>query len=440
MRRTWFKRIAVALLIGIMMMTLAGCPGGGEKKPQLGGGEEKPKMSVGVSVATAEGDDYKFIKKTMEEQKKQEKVEVMWKDAKNDPMEQAVNVDEMVKKKVKAIIIQPVDPAQGAGLVRKMMEEKIKVVALERLPLNTPLDAFVTPDYRRAGELQGEFILDRVPAGKIVVFSSHPNLASSLQMMEGFQSKVQQNPQLQVVEVKLPEGADAVSAKELVVTTLPNHPSAKAIVAQDAALTKALVETMGKMPPSKPLVTVGIGAGEEATKALAEGTHAAEVDIRPDLLGQYSLKAALQLANKEPLDYDEKIRNDDSDVPVKVIPVRLIKRENVFMLAERWGKVAEGGGGKDKGGKKEEKKGQESQSSEGSSEGSSEEGSESGSENGGQGKEGQQGQGKITKLKVTTKDGKTMEIDIPGEIAKIEAQAGDEQGGQQQGGSEGGGQ
>ncbi len=440
MQKRWLKRTGVALLTGIMLVTLAGCPGGGEKKPQIGGGEEKSKMKIGVSMATTEGDGYKFIKKSMEEQKKQEKVEVMWKDAKNDPMEQAINVDEMVKKKVKAIVIQPVDPAEGASLVRKIMEEKIKVVALDRLPLDTPLDAFVTPDYRRAGELQGEFILDRVPAGKVVVLSGDPGLASSLQMLEGFQSKVQQNPRLQVVEIRLPEGAEPTMAKELVVTTLPNHPSAKAIVAQDAALTKELVETLGKMPPPQPVVTVGIGAGKEATKALVEGTHAAEVDIRPDLLGQYSLKAALQLAKKEPLDYDEKIRNDDSDVPVKVIPVRLIKQENVFMLAERWGKVAEGGGGQGKGGKKEEKKGQESQSGEGSS-GEGGQGSE-----GGQGNKGQQGQEKITKLKVTTKDGKTMEIDIPGEIAKIETQAGDQKGGQegqeggQQGGSQGEGQ
>jgi len=417
------KRVAAILLTGFLVLNLTGCPGG-EKKPQVGGGEEKPKMKIGVSMATTEGDGYKFIKKSMEEQKKQQKVEVIWKDAKNDPMEQAVNVDEMVKKKVKAIIFQPVDPAEGPGMVRKMMEKKIRVVALDRLPLNTPLDAFVTPDYRRAGELQGEFILSRVPFGKVLVFTGDPALASSGQMMEGFRSKVQQNPKLQVVEVELPEGADPMVAKEVVAKTLPNYPQAAAVVAQDAALTKAMVEAMSKMPPARPVVTVGIGAGKEATKAIAEGTHAAEVDVRPDLLGLYSLKAAMQLAKKEPLDYDEKIRNDDSDVPVKVIPVRLIKQENIFLLAERWGKIAEGGG---KGGKKQKKEGQQDQGSESGSQGSSHEGSQ-GSE-GGQKQQGKQGQEKMTKLKVTTKDGKTMEIDIPGEIAKIEAQAGGKKGG-----------
>nr|MDA8235344.1 hypothetical protein [Clostridia bacterium] len=69
MQKRWLKRTGVALLTGIMLVTLAGCPGGGEKKPQIGGGEEKSKMKIGVSMATTEGDGYKFIKKSMEEQK-----------------------------------------------------------------------------------------------------------------------------------------------------------------------------------------------------------------------------------------------------------------------------------------------------------------------------------------------------------------------------------
>ena len=95
------------------------------------------------------------------------------------------------------------------------------------------------------------------------------------------------------------------------------------------------------------------------------------------------------------------------------VPTRLITRDNLYLLESRYGKI--------KSQKAEPPQaGEEGSSTKGESEEKSNSGSQGESEGSGQGKQGQS----ASKIIVKIKGGKTMEMEVPGEIESIQIEGG----------------
>ncbi|ABO50003.1 monosaccharide ABC transporter substrate-binding protein, CUT2 family [Desulforamulus reducens MI-1] len=464
MNNPTYKRILSMLLI-CSLVFVAGCPGK-EAQPKP---ETQKKIKIGVSLAAMEFDGNKIIKKFMQERSKKEKVQLIWLDAKMDPSQQEKDVDKLIQQKVKAIILQTVDPKEGAKLVDKIVQAKIKVIGLETLPYNAPLDGYVASDHTRAGELQGKFILNQVSnqnsggqkqgqsqqgnqsSGeqssqsseqtnqqqgaksniKILFLKGDPMDPVAQMIVDGARSVLGQSKNVEKMIVEEHPEGDPQMAQMTVMNTLQEG-SVDAILATDDRLAEAAMKALKAENMTQKILTVGVGADQKTSQALANGDHDAEIDIMPEHLANSALDAALDIAEKGNWNNDTVIQNGNFDIPAKIIPVRLIDQEQVQLLTARWGDL-----------KKEEKKSQEQQGQgqqQGSSEGNSSQGGSEGES--GQGGGGQGNQGKKTKVKIVTQDGKVMEVEVDGEIKKIEQGAGGEKGqeGQQQGSQGGGGQ
>jgi hypothetical protein len=199
-----------------------------------------------------------------------------------------------------------------------------------------------------------------------------------------------------------------------------------AVLAVDSRMAVAAVEVLRREGLTDAVLTVGVGADRTAAEALVAGEHDAEVDVRPDLLAQFSYDAARGLARDGYWSYDTQVESGDYTVPARVIPVRLVQGNNAFLLEAYYDDLTRGGG-----------------ATRGRQEQQQEQGQEQG-RGGGQPPEQQQ---PVTRLTITTRDGRTMEIDVPGEIQSIETRQqgqagaqGGQPGGGEQGGQRGGGQ
>jgi hypothetical protein len=144
--------------------------------------------------------------------------------------------------------------------------------------------------------------------------------------------------------------------------------------------------------------------------------------------------------------YDTQVKNGDFDIPAKVTPVRLITRSEAYLLEQRWNKMGGQQGQQAQQGQQGQQAQQGGQSQQSGSQGGGigNSGSNSGGSAGGNGQGGQNSAARKTTLRITTQDGKTVEMQINGEIKKIEtidgAEAGKAGGGQGEGSGAGGGQ
>lgn len=341
----------------------------------------------------------------------QQRVSISWLDAKNDPAQQEKDLDQLINQKVKAVVLQVVDPAAGPGLVRKLAQANIKVIALETLPANSPLDGYITSDHARTGELMARYLLGaaqgRPSPLKTVILQGDKNDRVSRDITSSVLDNLRDQPQVQVILVKEHARGDpqqATATLEQALAAANNQ--IDAVLATDSRMAAAAAAMLKNRGLDQRVITVGVGADKQSSSALTAGEHDAEIDVMPDLIAQYAFDAVVGMATTGHWQYDTQVKNGDFDVPAKVTPVRLITRSEAYLLEQRWNKM----------GGQQAQQGQQGQQGQGQQSGS--QGSGSGSGSGGQGA--QSGTGRKTTLRITTQDGKTVEMQINGEIKKIE--------------------
>lgn len=457
MRRYRLVILSVSVLI---LLFLAGCPERGQRKPVT------LPTKIAVSLADMSRDGNRIIKKIMQERRKKEQLDITFMDAKNDPAEQEKHIDKMIQDKVKAAVIQFVDPASAPRLVQKLKQENIKVVALENLPVNTPVDGYIASNHTRAGELQVRFVQEALtlasqgggqggqgggqqggqqgqPGGrqqgqqdpaqvtraidpalafqlprsrplKVLILQGDNKDRAAREITAANVQAVKANPDLSLLMVQDHPRWDPALATATLSQLTASGKQPDVVLANDSSLAMAAVQFLKQAGMDKKVITVGVGADKKASQAVMSGEHDGEVDPMPEMLGQYALDAAGALAKEGHWQFDRYVQNGDYDVPAKIIPARLIGRNNIYLLQDRW---------------KGLKKQQEQQQRGGGQQGGGQQDQQAG------GQQGQQGQGGTT-LKITTQEGKVMEVKIDGTIKKIESveERGKEQGGGQTGG------
>ncbi len=355
---------------------------------------------------------------------------ITWLDAKNDPRQQERDLEQLVNQNVKAVILQVVEPESGPRLVRRLLQAKIKVIALEALPANSPVDGYISSDHARTGELQARFLAGlaqgRSTPVRVVLLQGDKNDQASREIAASILEVLNNLPQMRVALVQDHPGGDpqlAASTIERVLTSTNNQ--IDAVLATDSRMAVAAAEVLKNRGLGQKIVTVGVGADQQASRALVAGEHEAEVDLMPELIAQYAYDAAVGLATTGYWQYDRQVKNGDFDVPAKITPVRLITREEAYLLEQRWGRLT----------------GQEGQDNQGQNNQGQNNQGQQGQKNQGQNQQGQQDQnqqgGRKTTLRVTTMDGKTFEMQINGEIKKIESIDGGDQAGGKGGGQDG---
>jgi len=485
--------LAVGCLCALTML-LVGCGSSPQQKPT-----EAP-VKIAFVLADMNRDGNKTIKKIVDEQKKQLNADITWLDAKNNAAEQQKQLEGLAAKKIKAVVLQPVDPATAQGLVENLARSGIKVVALENLPVNTPVEGYIASDHAMVGRLQARFVLEalrraaEVQSGgqftppqagtvirpseaqsepaqdgqaageisqdgngtasdqrnsngqgtvtgvvdyrvvaqlpqqrplKVVILQGDPRDQLAKDVTAANRAALQGQEDIRIVQVYTYPKWDPASIAANLAEAISREGRIDVVLANDSALAMAAVDFLQTGGYDKSVLTVGAGADEKASQRLVNGEHDAEVDLQPEMLGRFALEAAVGLAKTGYWQYGDKVSNGDYSVPARIVPARLITAKNAYLLEERW---------------KGLKKAREQEAGQQQSQGGQPSGQSQNSQQGQQGEQSQQGQqdqgkqqGK-TMLRITTQDGKTMEVQIDGEVKKIESSQGGQQGSQQGGG------
>ncbi|WP_018085476.1 sugar ABC transporter substrate-binding protein [Desulfurispora thermophila] len=416
-RRPWLYCLLLVLLLTMSAGLLTGCG----KKKQTAKKPNPTKVKIAICLADMQRDGNKTIARTIKKEAQTAGVDLLLAEAGGDAFKQVSQLQELGQKKVKAVIWQPVNAALGQQVLPQLARDKIKVVVLDSLPREAAVDGYVAANHALTGQLLARYALER-QARRVVLLGGDPQDRAVAAMVESVQRELAAAGVQPLAVLEHPvEKTPAVSGE---LARLDAGGGFDAVLATDSKLAVEAVKYLQGQNRTARVTTVGVGADEAASQALAAGLHDAEIDTRPDLLARYALNAARELAEKGQWSYEGQLTEGTSAVPYRYTPVRLIDQQNIYLLAERWQSLTKGG-----------QKGGQGQSGSAGQSGGGQGGGSSGS-SGGQGSTSPGGQGggeqKKTVLRITTMEGQTMEVEVPGEIKKIETQgAGGRQGGGQ---------
>lgn len=302
------------------------------------GCSQSDKKKIGVSVATMQESVYGFMKQAMIDNKDKDNIKIIWLSADNMESNQVSNVEDLITQKIDCLVLHSVNTSAAAELVKKAKAAGIPVVAMDRLPVASAVDCYVTADSFKVGQIQAEYLAKQLGGkGNVIICQGEAGNSVAREITAGNLSVLKKYPGINIVSNQTHKSW----ARDLAMATVENaltkyknnisgvlcNNSGMAMGAAQAVIAQDLV---GKV------IVVGSDADKDACEAIVKGTLSADVDKMPYELGLESYKTALSLINKQDIKADKTVDNQGVKVKVKFTPVKLITKENIGDMKYRW--------------------------------------------------------------------------------------------------------
>ena len=254
-----------------------------------------------------------------------------------DANEQIAQVDELISKgNIGVLIIAAIDPLAFESLIDKAHKANIKIIAYDRLIKNSDLDLYITFNNERVGELQGRYLIEKVPKGNYIILSGDPKDNNAKLVKEGAIAFI--NPlvalrDIKIVTDKSVENWDPKIAYTIVKESLIDNKNAvNAVLAPNDDIAGATVDALREQGLAGKVAVTGQDADFQAIRRIIEGTQSMTVFKDTRELGKVAIESAKKLALGEAIDTTDTINNGKIDVQSIFISPTLVTKDNLVQI------------------------------------------------------------------------------------------------------------
>lgn len=289
----------------------------------------KPK--IGFVLATTQEERYQKDIKYFTDEANKLGFEPVIVSADNNEQTQASKVENLLSKGVKAIVLQPVNSASAASLVRMAHQDKVPVVAYDRIIQSAPVDFYVTQDSFQVGVLQAEAAVKATGGkGNFILLMGEAGHSVANEITRGVESVLSKNPGIKVVVKKSHESWSGEKAMQTVENALTQYKNKiDAVLANNSGMARGAVQALAEQGLAGKVFVAGADADLAAIKDIVAGRQQFEVlkDIRP--LAETSAQVAFTLAKGEKVKPKMTVKNGSGDIPTIATPVYAITKNNI---------------------------------------------------------------------------------------------------------------
>ena len=158
----------------------------------------KPK--IGFVLSTFQEERYQKDQRYFIDEAKKLGFEAIVVSADNNAQTQTAKVEDLLSQGVKALVIQPVNSEAAGNLVRMAHEDKVPVVAYDRLIKNSDVDFYVTQNSFEVGVIQAEAAAKATGGkGNYVLLMGQAGHSVANEITRGVESVLKKYPNIKVV-------------------------------------------------------------------------------------------------------------------------------------------------------------------------------------------------------------------------------------------------
>lgn len=296
-------------------------------------------VSIGVSLPTQRDTGWVRYKKAFDALSKSTPgVKVSTQAADQDANAQASIVDNLLVSKIDVLILAPQDAAAAASLVDAAHKVGVKVIALDRLITNAPVDLYISFDNEKVGELQGQYLTSRAETGNYIILSGAPTDNNSKIFLDGamkYIAPLEKSGKIKIIMKQPIDDWQPAVAQRLVENALTkNNNNVQAILAPNDNTAGGVIEALatqkfaGKRLAGNVFVT-GQDAEPAAITRIINGTQSMTVFKDQTKLAEIAYKAAIALARGKTPETTTTITNGQYKVPAYYMTPIVVDKTNV---------------------------------------------------------------------------------------------------------------
>ena len=243
---------------------------------------------------------------------------------------QNAQIENLISRGMDVIVIVPFNGKVLGNVINEAKQAGIKVISYDRLILGADIDAYVSFDNVRVGQMQAQGVVDAAPTGNYYLLGGAPTDNNAKLFREG-QMKVLQ-PLVDAGKIKIvgaqwvPEWSPTTALADTENALTANKNDIQAIVASNDALAGGAIQALAAQGLAGKTAVSGQDADLAAAQRIEKGTQTMTVYKPLKLIAGTAAKVAVELAKGQAPAYTSKMNNGQKDVDtILLTPIAMTK-------------------------------------------------------------------------------------------------------------------
>lgn len=254
------------------------------------------KDSIGFSISTLNNPFFVTLSEGAKAEAKAAEKELIVLDAGDDAAKQASDIEDLISKGIRVLIVNPVDSDAVAPAVKDAIAQGINVISVDRAVNGVNVDCAIASDNVAGAKMATEYLVSLVgEQAKVAELEGVPGASASIERGKGFHSVADDALNIVASQTANFNRSEGMTVMENI---LQANPDVQGVFAHNDEMALGAVEAVG----SKEVVIVGFDATDDAVKAVQDGKMAATVAQKPDLMGQTAVQTAVSLLSGQEVD------------------------------------------------------------------------------------------------------------------------------------------
>jgi D-xylose transport system substrate-binding protein len=322
-----YKAIGLCSLLMTFVFFETACSGG--SKPAL----KKDHLLIGFCIDTLKEERWQRDKAIFEAKIMELGAEVRTLAANTDDASQLSQAEQLISEGADVLVVVPHNANASSIIVQKAHKEGIKVISYDRLIRNADVDFYISFDNVRAGEMQAQAIVEKVPKGNYAYIGGAETDNNAHMFREGAMSvlkPLEEKGNIKVVYDHYthdwrPE--EALNNMENALST--NHNNIQAVIAANDGTAGGVISALAEQGLAGKVPVSGQDADLAALQRIVEGTQTMTVYKPIDEIATKAAEMAVSLAKGQPVVTDKKVNNGKIEVPSILLDPIEVTKENI---------------------------------------------------------------------------------------------------------------
>jgi len=251
---------------------------------------------------------------------------------------QNAQIENLIARNVDVIVIVPFNSKTLGNVIAEAKKAGIKVVSYDRLILDSDIDAYISFDNEKVGEMEAQGVYDVQPKGNYFLLGGAPTDNNAKMLREG---------QLKILKPSIDKGDIKIVGQQWVKDWSPtealtivenaltaNNNKIDAIVASNDGTAGGAIQALAAQKMAGKVPVSGQDADLAAVKRVVAGTQVMTVYKPLNLIASEAAKLTVQLVRNEKPDYNSQYDNGIKKVNTVLLKPTALTKDNVGLLVQ----------------------------------------------------------------------------------------------------------
>lgn len=291
-------------------------------------------IKIGYSIANLRVEYWKKTKDLFAQRAAESGIELSILSANNNDIRQIIQAKSLVDAGIDVLIITPHNSEIAAEIVEYAHSKGVPVIAYERLILNSDVDAYVSTDHEKVGQLQAEYMMKIVPSGNYVYIGGPSSDHGAILRRKGVLDVLK--PYLDSGEIKLvynemtTDWMSFGAQQHMIAALEQNNNQIDVVITGADDLVNGVVAVLATQQLAGKIPIAGINANLDALQRIIEGLQTMTVYRPVKQIVNTALETAIALAKKQNFNINTTVYNGKIEVPSILVQPTTVDKNNII--------------------------------------------------------------------------------------------------------------